>query len=70
MVPIRMKCPGMSGKTTLTQYLILHPSPYTKDEMLNYKSLGSFKNFQNGWVREVLVKEMNRKRVVIGKVGS
>lgn len=51
-------------------YLILHPSPYTKDEMLNYKSLDSFKNFQNGWVREVLVKEMNRKRVVIGKVGS
>ena len=49
-------------------YLILYPSPYTQDDMLNYKSLSSFKNFQNGWVREVLVKEINQKKVVIGKV--
>ena len=49
-------------------YLILYPSPYTQDDMLNYKSLDSFKNFQNGWVREVLVKEINQKKVVIGKV--
>ena len=43
-------------------YLILYPSPYTKDDMLNYKSLDSFKNFQNGWVREVLMKEINDKK--------
>ena len=49
-------------------YLILNPSSYTKDDMLNYNSLESFKNFQNGWVREVLVKEINQKKVVIGKV--
>ena len=49
-------------------YLIPYPSPYTRDEMLNYKSLDSFKNFQSGWVREVFVKEIHNKRVVIGKV--
>ena len=49
-------------------YLILYPSPYTRDEMLNYKSLDSFKNFQCGWVREVFVKEVSDKRVVIGRV--
>ena len=49
-------------------YLILCPSPYTNDDLLNYKSLDSFKNIQNGWVREVLVKEVNNKRVMIGKV--
>ena len=41
---------------------------YLSGEMLNYKSLDSFRNFQNGWVREVLVKEVGNKRLVIGKV--
>ena len=27
-------------------YLILNPSPYTTDDMLNYKSLDSFKTFK------------------------
>ena len=49
-------------------YLILYPSPYTKDDMLNYKTLDSFQNFQNGWVREVLVKEVSERRIIIGKV--
>ena len=49
-------------------YLILYPSPYTKDDMLNYKSLDSFQNFQNGWVREVLVKEVSERKIIIGKV--
>ena len=38
-------------------YLILYPSPYTKDDMLKYKSLDSFQNFQKGRVREVLIGE-------------
>ena len=38
--------------------------------MLNYKSLESFKQFQNGWVREVLVKISVEKRLIIGKVNS
>ena len=50
-------------------YLILYPSPYSRDQMLNYKSLDSSRNFQEGWVREVFVKEsVNSRRVVIGKV--
>ena len=50
-------------------YLILNPSPYTKEDMLNYKSLDSYRIFQDGWVREVLVKEMNQKKsIVTGKV--
>ena len=49
-------------------YLILYPSPYAKDDMLNYKSLDSFQNFQNGCLREVLVKEVNRKEILIAKV--
>ena len=32
-------------------YLILSPSPYTKD-LLNYKSLDCYQNFVQGWVRE------------------
>ena len=51
-------------------HLILNPSPYTKDDMLNYKSLDSFKNFQDGWVRELLVKSLNQRRIVIGKVAT
>ena len=49
-------------------HLIINSSPYTKDDMLNYKSLDSFKNFQDGWVREVLVKSLNQRQIVIGKV--
>ena len=44
-------------------YLILNPSPYTKEDMLNYKSLDSYRIFQDGWVREVLVKEMNQRNL-------
>lgn len=51
-------------------YLILTPSPYTENDMLNYKSLDSYQNFVKGWVRHVLVKAVGSKRVVIGKVSS
>ena len=36
--------------------LILYASHYTQEDMLNYNSLGSVKQFQNGWLREVSAK--------------
>ena len=52
------------------RYLILTPSPYTENDLLNFKSLDCYQNFVNGWVREVLVKAVNDKRIVVGKVSS
>lgn len=49
-------------------YLLHRPSPYTGDDLLNYKSLDCYTNFISGWVREVLVKVKDTKRVVIAKV--
>ena len=59
-------------------YLVLTPSPYTGDELLNYKSLDCYRNFLSGWVREVLVMPVaatsesdsdgHEKRVIFGKV--
>ena len=51
-------------------YLILTPSPYTENDLLNFKSLDCYQNFVKGWVREVLVKSVEDKRIVIGKVAS
>ena len=51
-------------------YLVFSPSPYTGDDLLNYKSMDCYKNFLSGWVREILVKAVDeKKRVVIAKVG-
>ena len=59
----------------LAMYLVLTPSPYTGDELLNYKSLDCYRNFLSGWVREVLVMPVavtsesdSEKRVIFGKV--
>ena len=54
--------------THVGMYLLLSESPYTKDQLLNHKSLDSCERFAVGWVREVLVKEFAEKRLMIAKV--
>ena len=49
----------------LAMYLLYTPSRYTGE---NYKSLDCYLNFVSGWVREVLVKTLDDKRVVLGRV--
>ena len=49
-------------------YLILYPSLYTKDDMVNYKSSDTIRKFQNGWVRKVLVKEVNEIKIIIARM--
>ena len=51
-------------------YLIVTPSPYTENKLLNFKSLDCYQKFVKGWVREVFVKSVDDKRIVIGKVSS
>ena len=55
-------------------YLIATPSPYTKEQLLNYKSLDSYQNFVCGWVCEVHVTVVsdgiNGTKLVISKVSK
>lgn len=51
-------------------YLILSLSSYTKEDLLNHKSLDCYQNFMQGWVREVSVKAVDNKRIDIGKVNA
>ena len=41
--------------------LLLNPSPYSADDLHNYKSLDCYVNFISGWVREILVKKVDSK---------
>ena len=49
-------------------YLLHTPSPYTGDDLLSYKSLDCYLNFLAGWVKEVLVKVLENKRIVVARV--
>ena len=50
-------------------HLVLYtPSRYTGEDLLKYKSLDCYINFVSGWVREVMVKVFDQRRVVLGKV--
>ena len=50
-------------------YLLVTPSPYSGDDLVNYKSMDCYINFLSGWVREILVRApSNNLRVIIAKV--
>ena len=49
-------------------YLLFAASPYTQEQLMNYKSLDCYQNFANGWGREVLCKKFGENRLLIGKV--
>ena len=54
-------------------FLLLTPSAYNGDDLLNYKSMESYRNFLAGWVREVMVRSLtsadgSKKVIVIVKV--
>ena len=40
----------------VAMYLLVTPSPYTSEDLVNYKSMDCYVNFLSGWVREVMVK--------------
>ena len=61
--------PGITY-VNLGMHLLLTPSPYTGEDLMNYKSLECYKNFVSGWVREVLVKDFADARAFIGKVAK
>ena len=48
--------------------LLFAASPYTQEQLMNYKSLDCNQNFANGWLREVLYKEFGENRLLIAKV--
>ena len=51
-------------------YLLFSESAYTKEQLMNYKSLDSYQNFANGWVREVVCKKFGENRLLIAKVNQ
>ena len=46
--------PGVTS-VHIGMYLLVNPSPYSGEDLVNYKSLDCYVNFLSGWVREVLV---------------
>ena len=49
-------------------YLVFSPSPYTGQDLLNYRSLECYQRFAAGWVKEILVSAEGEHRLLSAKV--
>ena len=53
----------------VAMYLLLTPSPYSGEDLVNYKSMDCYVNLLSAWVREILLKApSDGLRVGIAKV--
>ena len=52
----------------IVNYLLFAPSPYSRDDLKNFKSLESYNHFVCGWVREVGMFVQNGKVIILGRV--
>ncbi|XP_043227776.1 uncharacterized protein LOC122384449 [Amphibalanus amphitrite] len=46
-------------------YLLCSSSPYTQDQLMDYKNLDCYQKFVSGWVREVLVRKVPGGKVLL-----
>lgn len=63
----RLKWPEISYVDVL-HFLVFQESAYTKEQLKNYKSLDAYKLFQDGWVRQILHKEIDGIHLLRAKV--
>ncbi len=47
---------------------MFNPSPYTGEDLLNYKSMECYQRLTAGWIRDIFVNSTDNKRIVIAKV--
>ena len=63
----RTKWPEV-GYVDVVNYLLFNKSSYTKDQLKNYKSLEAYKLFQDGWIKELLHKDVQGVHLFRAKV--
>ena len=59
----------LSRYVNLGMHLLVTPSPYTGEDLMNYKSLDCYKTFLSGWAKEILVRGFIDGDEVIAMVG-
>ena len=52
----------------IVNFLIFQESAYSQEQLKNYKSLEAYKLFQDGWMKELMYKEINGFHLFRAKV--